>query len=142
MPQQETNYYQLNVGYEFPPSSYNLDSSVVTSYLEATQESHGLYRKEGLVPPMAIGAFAMASLSSAITFPSGTVHVSQEFDFLGLIRVDDKITCYSRVSRNIYRGGMYLMSTDLTAVNQNQEKVLTGKVGFVLPKPDGDIKQP
>ncbi len=140
MPQQETNYYQLNVGYEFPPSSYSLDSAVVSSYLEATKDSHELFKKEGLVPPMAVGAFAMAALSAAVAFPSGTVHVSQEFDFTGLVRVGDKITCASKISRNVFRGGMYLISTDLTVMNQNQEKVLTGKVGFILPKPDGENK--
>jgi hypothetical protein len=38
------------------------------------------------------------------------------------------------VSRKVDRGGLRLMNTDITVTNQNQEQVLTGKVGFVLPE--------
>jgi hypothetical protein len=133
--QPKTEYYQLTTGFEFPPQSYMLDESVVSLYLEATQENDDLYRKEGLVPPMAVTAFAMAALSQSISIPSGTIHVSQELDFLKLVRVNDSITCLSKISRKVERGGLRLMNTDITVVNQNKETVLTGKVGFVLPEP-------
>jgi acyl dehydratase len=133
--QAKTEYYQLFVGFEFPPQSYKLDSSTVSLYLEAVKESSELYWQESLVPPMAVTAFAMASLSESLTMPSGTIHVSQELDFLKLVKVGDTITCYSKVSRKLDRGGLRLMNTDITVLNQNQEKVLTGRVGFVLPEP-------
>ncbi len=136
MTEQATEYYQLYVGFEFPPQSYKLDSSVVSLYLEAVKESSDLYRNGGLVPPMAATAFAMAALAQAVIMPPGTIHVSQELDFLKLIKVGDTITCYSKVSRKIERGGLRLMNTDITVLNQNQDKVLTGRVGFVLPEPE------
>jgi acyl dehydratase len=129
----KTDYYQLTVGFEFPPHSYTLDSSSVSLYLEAVKESSDLYRKENLVPPMAVTALAMASLAEELTMPPGTVHVSQELDFLKLVKVGDTITCYSKVSRKVDRGGLRLMNTDITILNQDQEKVLTGRIGFVLP---------
>jgi hypothetical protein len=132
--QEKSEFSQLTVGYEFSPQSYKLDYSTISNYLEAVRESNDLYSREGFVPPMAVGAFAMSALSSAMAFPPGTVHVSQEFNFTGLVRVDDTITCFSKISRNHERGGMHLMATDLTVLNQNQEQVLTGRVGFVLPK--------
>jgi acyl dehydratase len=138
--QSKTEYYQLYVGFEFPPQSYKLDSSVVSLYLEAVKETNDLYRKEALVPPMAVTAFAMASLSEALKMPPGTIHVSQELDFLKLVYIGDTITCYSKVSRKLDRGGLRLMNTDITVVNQNKENVLTGKVGFVLPEPAPDVK--
>jgi len=128
-------YHQLSAGYEFKPQSYVLDSAAVSLYLEAVQESSDLYRREALVPPMAVTAFAMASLSQAVTMPAGTIHVSQELDFLNPVRVGDTITCRSRVSRKVDRGGMHLMNTDISVVNQRGEEVLTGRVGFVLPEP-------
>jgi len=136
----KTEYYQLHVGFEFPPQSYKLDSAVVSMYLEAVKEPNDLYRKEALVPPMAVTAFAMASLSEGLTMPSGTIHVSQELEFLKLVNVGDTITCYSKVSRKLDRGGLRLMNTDITVLNQNKEKVLTGKVGFVLPEPGPESK--
>jgi acyl dehydratase len=131
--QSKTEYYQLSVGFEFPPRSYCLDSSAVDLYLDAVKENNGLFRQEGLVPPMAVTAFAMAALSQAITMPSGTIHVSQELDFLKVVKVGDSITCSSKVSRKIERGGLRLMNVDISVSNQNQETVLTGRVGFVLP---------
>jgi acyl dehydratase len=133
--QDKTEYYKLYVGFEFPPQSYTLDLPTVTLYLEATRDPEEFYRKEGLVPPMAVTAFAMSALSEAVIMPPGTIHVSQELDFLRLVKVGDTITCYSAVSRKVDRGGLRLMNTDITVLNQNQEKVLTGKVGFVLPEP-------
>jgi acyl dehydratase len=131
----KVEYYQLFVGFEFPPQSYTLDSSLVSLYLEAVGESNELFRQEQLVPPMAVTAFAMASLSQGLSMPPGTIHVSQELDFLKVVKVGDSITCRSKVSRKVDRGGLRLMNTDITVVNQNQESVLTGRVGFVLPEP-------
>jgi acyl dehydratase len=128
-------YHQLSAGFEFQPQSYTLDNATVSLYLEAVQESSDLYRREGLVPPMAVTAFAMSSLSGAVTMPDGTIHVSQELDFLKLVRVGDTITCHSKVSRKVDRGGLHLMNTDISVVNQKGEQVLTGRVGFVLPEP-------
>jgi hypothetical protein len=131
----KAEYHQLFVGFEFPPQSYKLDSETVSSYLKAVRESNELYSKSDLVPPMAVTAFAMASLGQAVKMPPGTIHVSQELEFLNLVRVGDTITCYSKVSRKVDRGGLRLMNTDISVLNQYQEKVLTGRVGFVLPEP-------
>jgi acyl dehydratase len=128
-------YYQLTAGFEFPSQSYVLDETAVSLYLEATQESDDLFRRDRLVPPMAVTAFAMSALSQSISMPSGTIHVSQELDFLKPVKVNDTITCLSKVSRKVERGGLRLMNTDITVVNQDRETVLTGKVGFVLPEP-------
>ncbi|MBN1188518.1 MAG: MaoC family dehydratase [Dehalococcoidales bacterium] len=121
------------MGFEFPEQSYVLDSAVVSLYLEAVKDDHDLYLREALVPPMAVTAFAMASLSGAVAMPDGTIHVSQELEFLKPVKVGDTITCRSRVSRKVDRGGLHLMNTDISVINQDGEVVLTGKVGFVLP---------
>ncbi len=132
---QKINYYQLTTGFEFPPQSYVLDTAAVTLYLKATQETDDLFLRDGLVPPMAVTALAMSALAQSISMPSGTIHVSQELDFLKTVKVNDTITCLSKISRKVERGGLRLMNTDITVINQNEEKVLTGKVGFVLPEP-------
>jgi acyl dehydratase len=134
--QPKIEYYQLTAGFEFPPQSYVLDEAAVALYLEATQDTDILFQQEGLVPPMAVTAFAMSALSQSISMPSGTIHVSQELNFVKLVKVNDTITCLSKVSRKVERGGLRLMNTDITVINQNNETVLTGKVGFVLPEPE------
>jgi hypothetical protein len=130
---EKIEYFQLTVGFEFPPQSYTLEAGLVGLYLEATRDSSKLFRCEQLVPPMAVTAYAMTSLSNAVALPSGTIHVSQELDFLNTVKIGDTITCCSKVSRKVDRGGLRLMNIDLTVTNQNAEIVLTGKVGFILP---------
>jgi acyl dehydratase len=126
-------YFQLTVGFEFPPQSYNMDADLVSLYLEATRDSSELFLSGKLVPPMAVTAYAMNALSQAVALPSGTIHVTQELDFLKTVKVGDTIVCFSKVSRKVDRSGMRLMNIDLTVTNQSAETVLTGKVGFILP---------
>ena len=106
---------------------------MVELYLKAVKESNDLYLIEGLVPPMAVTAFAMAALSQSIVMPGGTIHVTQELNFLELVKVGDTINCNSIVSRKQDRGGLHIMNVDIEVTNQNLEKVLKGRVGFILP---------
>jgi acyl dehydratase len=132
----KADYYKIALGYEFPPRTYTLDSQTVSTYLEAVKESHDLYTVEKLVPPLAITAYAMTALAEGSTFPAGTVHVTQELDFVETVRVGETITCRSKISRRLDRGGMRIMTTDIAVYNEEQRKVLGGKVGFVLPSPE------
>ncbi len=111
---------------------------MVSDYLRAVGETSELYQQEQLVPPLAITAFAMSALSEGLTLPSGTIHVAQELEFRVLVRIGDTITCKSKVSRKVDRAGMHIMSTDIEVLNQKQETVLIGRVGFVLPEPSAD----
>jgi acyl dehydratase len=127
------DYFQLTVGFEFPAQNYTMEAGLVALYLEATRDSSELFRSGKLIPPMAVTAYAMTSLSQAVALPSGTIHVSQELDFLKTLEIGDTITCRSKVSRKVDRGGLRLMNIDITVTNQSAEIVLTGKVGFILP---------
>jgi acyl dehydratase len=129
----KAEFNQLFVGFEFPSQSYTFDLPSVSIYLESIQESNELYLGTGLVPPMLVAAYTMAALSRSISMPPGTIHVTQELDFLGLVHVGNTITCSSKVSRKQERGGLHLMNVDICAANQNQEMVLSGRVGFILP---------
>ena len=131
---QRIEYNQLEAGYEFSPSSYQLDSSVVATYLQAVEDTSGLYRDNALMPPMVVAAYAMASLSEAICLPSGTIHVSQEFEFIGVASTRDTFTSYARVIRKQSRGKFHLLIVNFNVVNQNQKTVLAGKTSFILPE--------
>lgn len=136
--QQKIEYRQIEAGYEFPPASCKLDSSMVATYLKATEETSRLYQDTGLVPPMAIAAYAMAALSASISIPPGTIHVSQEVEFIDTVSVGDTIICHAKVSRKQNRGRLHLLTIDLNVSNQNQKVVLAGKTSFALPTPDED----
>ncbi len=128
--------FGIEAGYEFPPASYKLDYSMVSAYLRAVGETNSLYQVTGLVPPMAVAAYAMTALSHSLSLPPGTIHVSQELEFMGTVSVGDTIVCNARVIRKQERGRLRLMTVGLDVLNQDGRKVLSGKTGFVLPEPD------
>ena len=136
--QQKIEYSQLEPGFEFPPASYRLDSTTIATYIKAVEETSSLYQDTELVPPMAVAAFAMAALSERISLPGGTIHVSQELEFLDTVNVNDTITCRSKVSRKQVRGKMQILSVDLDVSAQNQKAVLAGRTSFILPEQDED----
>ena len=132
--EQKIEYSQLEAGYEFPPSSYKLDNSIVATYLKAVEDMSSLYQDAGLIPPMAIAAYAMAALSEGICLPPGAIHVSQEFEFINTANINDTFVSCARVSRKQRRGKFHLLVIDLNVSNQKQKAVLAGKTSFILPE--------
>ena len=131
---QKVEYSQIEAGYEFPASSFQMDDPAVATYLRAVGETGTLYNDSRLVPPTAIAAFAMAALSEKLSFPPGTIHVSQDLEFMDTISTSDTLTCYARVSRKQDRGKLHLLTVDLNVHNQQKRTVLAGKTSFVLPE--------
>ena len=137
MPQeQEIEFSQLEVGYEFSPSRYNLDQATVANYLKAVEDESSLYQDTDLVPPMVVAVYVMKALSDDVTLPPGTIHISQELQFVAAVSVDDSLINNARVSRQQTRGKLHLLNIELNVFNQNQEKVLTGTTSFSLPVSD------
>jgi len=131
---------QLDTGYEFPPASYNLDAEIISKYLEAVEESSSLYWRAdnpraltGLVPPMAITTYAMTMLLQRLSLPAGSIHVTQEIEFLKVIEVGTRITCQAKVSQKWKRSKFHLLTIDLTILDQNKELAQIDKVSFILP---------
>ena len=133
----ESEYRQLEVGHEFPPASYRMEATMVSAYRQAAGEDSQLYQETELVPPTAVAAYAMTALSKSITVPPGTIHVSQELEFQKAVSVGDTITCRAKVGRKLNRGGLNLMTVELSVTNQDQKAVLAGKTSFVLPADTG-----
>ena len=135
---QKIEYDHLITGYEFPPVSYKLDSAMVSTYLKAVEETSGLYQDTGLVPTMVAAACAMTALSDSICLPPGTIHVSQEFEFIDTVSINDTLVSYARVSRKQSRRKFHLLTIDLSVFNQRQKTVLKGKTSFILPEYEGE----
>ena len=128
--------HELKLGQEFAPATYELDPATIALYLQAVEESSGMYPTLGnkmLVPPMAIATYAFQALSESFT-PPGSIHVSQEFEFIKPISVGSRITCYGKVTQLRSRGNISLVSVEISALNQNEEKVLQGKTTLIIPR--------
>lgn len=127
---------QLEVGHEFPPVSYRLDKSMVAMFLGAVEETNSLYRDGELVPPMAVAARAMAALAECVSPPPGSIHISQELEFLDTLNTGETITCVARILRKQERGKLRIMIIGLDVFNQRQQKIAAAKTSFMLPVPD------
>ena len=128
------NFDQLVAGYEFPPASYELSVPVVSKYLEAVgrQDKQSLPESE-FVPPLTIGAYVMTVLSKSLSLPPGSIHAAQEFEFFRLVPIGTTIGCHGRVAQKLQRGKLNMLMIALEALNQDKEKVLSGKATLILP---------
>ena len=80
-----------------------------------------------------MGAFVQDSLSQNISLPPGSIHISQEFEFLKALNVGDSIVCTAGVSKKQERGGMCILTIETKATNLNGEPIVTGKTTFMVP---------
>ena len=122
------SFAELVPGYEFPPSIYELDDAIIGKYLKAVESP-----AQEFVPPLAIAAYAMKSMIESVALPAGSIHASQEFEFLLPVSIGTTITCNARVARKIARSQMNMLVLEIDVLNQKKEKVQSGKTTIVLP---------
>jgi acyl dehydratase len=126
------SFKQLPVGFEFPPTSYQLTEPVIAKYLEAVGETSD-FLTSGIVPPLAIAACAMTALSQSFTVPPGSIHASQELVFLRVVPVGTSISCGGKIAQKLERGSLNLVILEINVTNQSGEKVMTGKATIAAP---------
>jgi len=130
MQDKNVSYEELIPGYEFPPVNYEMSASLVSKYLKAV-DGQG----DGVVPPLAITACAIAAMAESLSLPPGAIaiHASQELEFFKLLPIGATIECHTRVARKITRGKMSMLILELDIFDQSKEKVQSGKATIALP---------
>jgi acyl dehydratase len=123
------SYEDLTPGYAFPPASYKLDASLVTRYLRAVGGAG-----DGVVPPLAITALAIATMAQSIPLPPGMVaiHASQELEFFKAVPVGSAVECHIRVAQKMARGKMTMLIIQLEVFDGGKEKVQSGRATVAL----------
>ncbi len=128
------SFEQLAAGYEFPPASYQLSSQLISKYTEAVGgKGEEKSPVAGFVPPLAIAAYIMTAMAQSISLPPGTIHASQELEFLKPVPIGATINCISKVAQKVQRGKLNLLMIQIEALDRGQGKVLSGKATLVLP---------
>ncbi len=127
------SFNELGPGYEFPPSSYELDDAIISKYLSAVESP-----SQEFIPPLAIAAYAMKSMIESLSLPPGSIHASQEFEFIRPVSIGTTITCNAKVDRKIARSRMNMLVLEIGVFNQDREKVQSGKTTIVLPLMDAN----
>lgn len=130
MPDKAISYEELTPGYKFPPTTYELNGSFVSKYLKAVDAAG-----DGFVPPLAITACAIASMTKSVPLPPGTIaiHASQDLEFLKLVPVGTTIECHIGVAQKIARGKMSMLILEIEVFDKGKEKVQSGKATVALP---------
>jgi acyl dehydratase len=130
MPDKAISYEELTPGYKFPPATYELNASFVSKYLKAVDAAG-----DGFVPPLAITACAVATMTKSVPLPPGTIaiHASQDLEFLKLVPVDTTIECHIGVAQKIARGKMSMLVLELEIFDEGKEKVQSGRATIALP---------
>ena len=123
---------ELPIGYQFPPIRYELTKPVVAKYLDAVGERQD-FLKSGIVPPLAIAACAMTALSQSFVVPPGSIHASQDLEFLKMVPVGATISCGGKIAHKLERGRLNLVSLEISALDQGEEEVLAGKATIAIP---------
>jgi len=128
-------YGELVPGYEFPPASYELDTSLIAKYIKAVGSS-----ADKIVPPLAIAACAMTAMSGVLLLPPGVIHASQEFEFFKLVPIGATVDCHARVAQKITRTKMHMLVLELSVFDEDGERVQSGKATIVLPVERADAE--
>lgn len=130
MPDKAISYEELTPGYEFPPTTYELDASFVSKYREAVDGT-----ADGFVPPLAITACAIAAMTKSVPLPPGTIaiHASQELEFFKPVPIGTTIECHIGLAQKIARGKMSMLVLELEILDKGKEKVQSGRATIALP---------
>lgn len=123
---------KLPVGFEFPPTILKLSNSVISKYLEAIDDSTD-FLESGFVPPLILAACANTALTKSFIAPPGTIHVSQDFEFLKTVAIGDAVNCRGAIAQKLERGRLNLIVLEINILNQNGDKVLSGKATITVP---------
>ncbi|MBN1862865.1 MAG: MaoC family dehydratase [Dehalococcoidales bacterium] len=126
------SFKELPVGFEFSPTSYELSEPTVAKYLEAVDESAD-FLALGMIPPLAIAACAMTALAQSFTVPPGSIHASQEFEFLKLVPIGSRVSCGGKIGQKLARGNLNLIVLQINVLDESGEPVLSGKATIAAP---------
>ncbi len=130
--EQKVDYRQLQTGYKFPPVTFKVDPTIASMYLKVVGEASPLYQGTRLVHPMAVAASAMAAWSQNVSFPSGAIHTSQEFEFMGTVTAKETLTSHAIVTRKEERSRFIVFIVDFEVLNREEKPVLAGKTTFLI----------
>ena len=125
---------QLPTGYEFAPVERRLLPEDVQRYVRAVQESNEMFQEGDLVPPTALGAYALSIILQAVDLPAGTVHAAQEMSFSGPVSQQETIVFRANLAQNSVRGGWRFLAIDFTGTDSREQQVIEGRSTVLVPE--------
>ena len=117
--------------------SWTLTKESVRDYLDAVGDDLGMYAEAGLVPPLALCAWALGSMLERLSLPAGTIHSIQEMETVAGVAVGEMIRGEAVAERPRSRGGLRFMTVGYTLYNWSDAPVQRGKTTVLTPEGQG-----
>ena len=128
------DHASLEPGQTISNRRYTLDDAAVTRYVNAVGDRSGLYETgDGVTPPMAVAALGLRGVVEDLRIPGGTLHTSQELEFLAGVAAGSELRCEADVMQNSVRGDRRFLVVDIRMDDADGRRVLNGKSTLVLP---------
>ena len=96
-----------------------------------------MFQQGDLVPPAALGAYALGMILEQVDLPAGTVHAAQEMSFSRSVSKEETLTFRARVAQNSVRGGWRFLAIDFTGTDSNEKQVVEGRSTVLVPEDNG-----
>ena len=109
----------------------------VRAYLDAVGDDLGVYAEAGLVPPLALCAWALGAMLDKLSLPAGTIHSIQEMEAVAGVAVGDVIRGEAVPERPRSRGGLRFVTVGYTLYCGPGDPVQRGKTTVLTPEEQG-----
>ena len=109
---------ELSAGTGIDLGSWTLSEELVREYLDAVGDDLGIYAETGLVPPLALCAFALGAMLQKLSLPAGTIHSIQEMEVVAGVAFGEPVRGEAVPERPRNRGGLRFMTVGYTLENE------------------------
>ncbi len=127
----------IAVGTAIDLGTWTLTEPSVREYLDAVGDDLGIYAEAGLVPPLALCAWALGAMLEKLSLPAGTIHSIQDMEALEGVVVGEEIRGEAVPERPRSRGGLRFMTVGYTLYNGSGDLVQRGKTTVLTPEREG-----
>jgi acyl dehydratase len=134
-------YKDIEKGKEFPNYEYKLTAETILNYCKAIGEKSPIYNDEaaakaagyrGLVaPPTACAIYCLKGFLGDVDMPGGSLHGSQEFEFVNPAVAGDTLITSSVVGEKAIIKGRNNATIVSETKNQNGEVIVRSKMGGI-----------
>ena len=128
---------EIEAGRAVDLGTWTLAGEAVKQYLDAVGDELDIYTETGLVPPLALCAWALGAMLDKLSLPAGTIHSIQEVEAVAGVAAGDVIRGKAVPERPRSRGGLRFTTVVYTLYNVAGDPVQRGKTTVLTPDEQG-----
>jgi hypothetical protein len=123
----------LEPGHQFDDQSFTIDSEMAVAYAQAVGDESQL-AAAGKVPPMAVIALGLSQVIEALALGGGTVHASQEVEFVAAGQLDQPIVVSTVLKGNSVRRGNRFATVETTFASPSGDGIARAVSMVIVPE--------